>query len=162
MFVFLSPGLSLHRVVYSSRRREREREKRAGRQTDSNRYQQTDVGGWRRKWQWRECRWVHSGLQLSGDLGNLVTLEQVRLTSSRPGSKVVNWDIRVIAELWEFDSETSYFLISVTPASFWPSLLPSAYINRLSVCLSVRPYVHRPSVGKSNLHILWMNLLFLY
>lgn len=87
-----------------------------------------------------------------GGLGHFSTLEQVRLTSSRPGSKVANWNAR---------SGQGYVNLSLKPYSSLPLWHPfDCHFHlqlTLPACLSACLLAK-----ESNSQRVWMNLLFHY
>lgn len=106
------------------------RDKPAGRQI------LTGIGRqmWMKLKQWRECRGEHFGLNVRRFSALLYSATGAThfLKARFKGGELKR---KVMAGICEFDSETLYFLTSVTPASFWLSLPSSAFSNCLSVCL---------------------------
>lgn len=97
-----------------------------------------------------ECRWMCSRSNMS-DYGNFAPVEQVWLTSSRPGSKAMNWNAR---------SQQGYVNWTLKPyisLLLWhlhPLTLPFCFY--LCLCRT-----HLCAVaGKSNSQFAGLNLLF--
>lgn len=88
--------------------------RQAGRQASINRQKQADV-----KWkQWRECRWVHSWLKMSGDCVNSCYWGTgvAHFLKARFKGHELKW--KVMVGICEFDSE-GFSVAAETPASFW-------------------------------------------